>query len=184
MVLSSDPATQEGHRLMDLVTELRSVAVDVLSKRQFAKNEAQTRSYLIDPFMRALGFEPNEPNDVEQEFTADFVANNRKVDYALKKNGSPIIFVEFKPATTKLSYEHTKQLQQYISTKLNVRFGILTNGLEYSFFADIDNPNVMDDEPFLVVDIRNFDDGFARELVCFSKTDFDSQKTFSKAREL
>lgn len=169
---------------MDLASELRKVSAVVRDRRQFATNEASTRNYLIDPFIRALGYEPNEPHDVEPEFTADFVANNRKVDYALKKQGRPIIFVEFKPATTKLSYEHTKQLQLYFSTKLTVRFGIVTNGLEYRFYADIDNPNVMDDEPFLTVDILNLDNGVIPELSSFSKEGFDTQKSFAKAKEL
>ena len=169
---------------MDLASELRKVSAVVRDRRQFATNEASTRNYLIDPFIRALGYEPNEPQDVEPEFTADFVANNRKVDYALKKQGRPIIFVEFKPATTKLSYEHTKQLQLYFSTKLTVRFGIVTNGLEYRFYADIDNPNVMDDEPFIIVDVLNLNDGLASELASFSKAGFDSYRALAKAREL
>lgn len=169
---------------MELATELRSVTTDVLSKRQFATDEASTRSYLIDPFLRVLGYDPNNPNDVKPEFTAAFVAKNRKVDYALKKDGHPIILVESKPAKTNLSYEHTIQLQHYFSTKLNVHFGIVTNGLEYRFYTDIDNQNVMDDEPFLTVDIRDLDDGVIHELFSFSKSGFNFHKAVAKAREL
>ncbi|MDE2856746.1 MAG: type I restriction enzyme HsdR N-terminal domain-containing protein [Chloroflexota bacterium] len=169
---------------MDLVEKLREVSVEVHKKRRFAKNEASTRNYLIDPFIRALGYDPNEPNEVEPEFTADFVVGNRKVDYALKKEGRPIIFVEFKPATKHLSYKHTVQLQYYFSTKLDVRFGIVTNGLEYRFFADIDNPNVMDDESFLTVDMLNWDERLIQEIATFSKSGFDSERALSAARQL
>ena len=169
---------------MDIVEKLREVSAEVRKRRKFATNEASTRNYLIDPVIRALGYDPNEPNDVEPEFRADFVAGNRKVDYALKKEGRPIIFVEFKPATKSLSFEHTVQLQHYFSTKLDVRFGIVTNGLEYRFFADIDNPNVMDDEPFLTIDMTNSDDQLLKELATFSKSGFEFERALSKARQL
>ncbi len=169
---------------MELVEKLRGVSERVRNNRGYANNEASTRNYLIDPFIRALGYDPNNPEDVEPEFTADFVVNNRKVDYALKKDDKPIIFVEFKSATRNLAFEHTVQLQHYFSTKLAVRFGIVTNGLEYRFYADIDNPNVMDDEPFLTLDMLNSDDGLLQELATFSKSGFDLQKAMSKARQL
>ena len=169
---------------MELEDKLSAVSEEVRQKKQFAKTEASTRNYLIDPFIRALGYDPNEPNDVEPEFTADFVASNRKVDYALKIEGKPIVFVEFKTATKNLSFEHTVQLQHYFSTKLDVRFGIVTNGLEYRFFADIDNPNVMDDEPFLIVDLLNANDELLRELTAFSKSEFAIERTLLKARQL
>ena len=169
---------------MDLVDKLRAVSADIRDRRRFATNEASTRSYLIDPFIRALGYDPNEPNDVEPEFTADFVASNRKVDYALKLEGEPIIFVEFKSATKNLSFENTVQLQHYFSTKLDVRFGIVTNGIEYRFFSDIENANVMDDEPFLIVDMLNLDDRSLQELTTFSNSAFDFEKALSQARQL
>lgn len=169
---------------MDLVDKLRAVSADIRERQGFATNEASTRNYLIDPFIRALGFDPNNPNDVEPEFTADFVTSNRKVDYALKKDGKPIIFVEFKAATRNLSFEHTVQLQHYFSTKLDVRFGIVTNGLEYRLFSDIDNPNVMDDEPFLIVDLYDENDETLKELTAFSKSEFAIEKTLFRARQL
>ena len=169
---------------MELAEKLRAISAEVRKRRRFATNEASTRNYLIDPFIRALGYDPNEPNDVEPEFTADFVAGNRKVDYALKKEGKPTIFVEFKTATKNLSFEHTVQLQHYFSTKLDVRFGIVTNGLEYRFFADIDNPNVMDDEPFLIVDMLNWDERMLHDVAEFSQSDFVFESALSTARQL
>ena len=169
---------------MDLAQKLRAVSAEVRQKRRFATNEASTRNYLIDPFVRALGYRPDEPDEVEPEFTADFVAGNRKVDYALKKDGKPIIFVEFKTATKNLSFDHTMQLQHYFSTKLDVRFGILTNGLEYRFYADIDNPNVMDDKPFLVVEMLNWNGKQIQELAAFSKSGFVFEGAMSTARQL
>ena len=57
---------------MDIVEEMHAVAVEVRNKKRYAKNEASTRSYLVDPFIKALGYNIHDPDDVEPEFTADF----------------------------------------------------------------------------------------------------------------
>ena len=164
---------------MDLIESLRGVSKEIRQKRRYATDEAKTRSFLVEPFLKRLGYDPGNPDDVTPEFTAGFVAKKTKVDYALKKDGKPIIFVEVKSATMDLAHEHTEQLQIYFSTKLAVRFGILTNGLEYRFYTDLDNANVMDDAPFLIVDMSNFDQVNAANLSVYQKSAFqvDSAKS-------
>ena len=164
---------------MDLIESLRGVSKEIRQKRRYATDEAKTRSFLVEPFLKRLGYDPGNPDDVTPEFTAGFVAKKTKVDYALKKDGKPIIFVEVKSATKDLAHEHTEQLQIYFSTKLAVRFGILTNGLEYRFYTDLDNANVMDDAPFLIVDMSNFDQVNAANLSVYQKSSFqvDSAKS-------
>ena len=170
---------------MEFVEKLREVSRVAQENREYAKNESQTRDYLIKPFLRALGYLPDNPNDVKAEYTADFVGRGSKVDYALYKGGKPIIFIEAKSATiATLTHSHTKQLQYYLATKLEARFGILTNGLEYRFYADIDNPNVMDDEPFLVVNMLKLNETQAAALSIFAKSNFTVKRAFHQARRL
>ena len=139
---------------MNLDEKLRKLSEEVKRKSEAAHgNEANTREYLIKPFLAALGYDTAEPNDVAAEFTADFVKHSERVDYALKKDGKPIILIEFKAASVVLSRKDTAQLQRYINSKLDVRFGMLTNGIEYQFYTDLDKTNVMDDQPFLIVDL-------------------------------
>ena len=41
-----------------------------------------------------------------------------------------------------------EQLADYFAKDPNVKLGILTNGAQWRFFTDVENPNVMDREPF------------------------------------
>ena len=113
--------------------------------------EEQTKMYLIAPFLNLLGYNVFNPDDVVAEFIADIgEKKGEKVDYALKLNGEIEILIEAKPIIDDLS-NHDVQLQRYFNvTKAKV--GILTNGIVYKFFTDLEEKNIMDKKPFLVVD--------------------------------
>ena len=166
---------------MSFVESLHDVSKEIRQKRGFATDEAKTINFLVQPLFKALGYDPGNPDDATPEYTAAFVGKNKKVDYALRKNGEPIIFVEVKSATKDLAHEHTEQLQLYFSTKLTVRFGILTNGLEYRFYSDLDNQNIMDDAPFLTIDLLHIGGAVASNLFPFAKTAFSIDEAKSHA---
>ena len=163
---------------MDIIASLRGVSKEIRRKRRYATDETKTINFLVHPLIRALGYDPASPDDVTPEFTAGYIGKSKKIDLVLRKDGEPIIFVEVKSATRDLAHEHTEQLQNYFSTKLTVRFGILTNGLEYRFYSDIDNQNIMDDEPFLTVDMFDFDEANVANMGVYEKSAFqvDSAK--------
>ena len=64
------------------------------------------------------------------------------------------------------------------------RYAILTNGIIYQFFTELDEKNRMDIKPFLTIDMESLDDRHVRELERFTKDVFDADKIFSSAREL
>jgi len=168
---------------MELLENLRDLAAQVEQRLPAAKrSEANTSQFLILPFIEALGYSVHNPNDVEPEFTADLFASSTRVDYALKKAGQPIVLIEVKRASVNLERRHTKQLHYYFSSKLDARFGIVTNGLEYRFYSDLDRPNVMDDEPFLTLDMHNLDESLIAELKQFTKSGFDRDRAVQSAQ--
>ena len=69
-----------------------------------------------------------------------------KVDYAIIKEGEPVILIECKSIQENLD-RHDSQLFRYFGTT-TAKFAILTNGLIYRFYTDLDSPNKMDDDPF------------------------------------
>ena len=168
---------------MSLYEQLQALA-SVLEQRLPAakKSEANTSQFLVMPFFDALGYSVHNPNDVEPEYTADLFAGGKRVDYALKKAGKPILLIEVKPASGKLERQHTQQLHAYFSSKLDVRFGVVTNGLEYRFYSDLELPNVMDDEPFLTLDMRNLDESLIADIQLFTKSGFDRDRAVQAAR--
>ena len=71
------------------------------------------------------------------EYTTDVgIKKGEKVDYAIMDNGEPIILIEAKWCGEKLD-KHDSQLFRYFGTS-SARFGILTNGLVYKFYTDLD----------------------------------------------
>lgn len=69
-------------------------------------------------------------------------------------------------------------------TVTETRCAILTNGLVYQFFTDIDEPNKMDKHPFFVFDLRDFDESHVEELKKFSKPAFDIDNVLGSAATL
>ena len=113
-----------------------------------------------------------DPTVVVPEFTADIgKKKGEKVDYAIIKDGDPIILIEAKPHTQKLD-RHKTQLERYF-TVTDSKFGILTNGIEYRFYSDIEKPNVMDEAPFLVIDMLKLKDRDIKQLSKFSSISLD-----------
>ncbi len=151
---------------------------------QHLETEEATKNALIMPFITALGYNVFNPTEVVPEFTAD-VGNKsgEKVDYAIVHNGQPIILFECKAAGVALNEQHRSQLVRYF-TVTPVRIGVLTNGIVYSFYADLDRPNMMDSKPFLEFDLTKPDDAILAELQKFAKGTFDVETTLAAASEL
>ena len=75
------------------------------------------------------------------------------------------------------------QLFRYFGTT-PAKFGILTNGIIYRFYTDLEESNKMDLIPFLEIDMANLKDSSINELKKFCKGNFDKEKIFSTAEEL
>ena len=70
----------------------------------------------------------------------------------------------------------------YSHTNNRCRLAILTNGITYQFFSDLNAPNVMDDEPFLSFNILEDDPAiYSSPLKQFCKEKFDVKNILSKA---
>ncbi|WP_240043698.1 type I restriction endonuclease, partial [Akkermansia muciniphila] len=96
--------------------------------------------------------------------------------------GEPIILIEAKWCGEQLD-KHDSQLFRYFGTS-KAKFAILTNGLVYKFFTDLEEPNKMDEKPFLVIDMLNLKDNQVPELKKFTKASFDIESIFDAASEL
>ena len=120
---------------------------------------------LIMPFISALGYNVFDPTEVVPEFTADVgTKKGEKVDYVIMREGKPDpILIEAKAATCNLDDAHCSQLYRYFSVT-DARFGVLTNGIHYRFFSDLEAPNKLDVRPFLEVDMRSLTDNVVDEL--------------------
>jgi hypothetical protein len=133
-------------------------------------NEEQTKHALILPFIEAIGYDAHDPFEVAAEFVSDAGKRGReKIDYAILQDNKPVILIECKACGVPLGKDQCAQLRRYFAAHTSAHIGILTNGVQYSIFADIHEPNIMDDTPFLEFDILNFNEQLLPHIQHISK---------------
>lgn len=169
---------------MDFADNIRRLAMIVEKQVSNIQTEEATKNALVMPFIAALGYNVFDPSEVTPELHADVgLKKGEKVDYAILLDGKPIVLFECKWHGADLRKEHASQLYRYFSVT-EARFGVLTNGIAYRFFTDLDDPNRMDAKPFFEFDLRNFRDGDLEELKKFSKAAYDLQGILTTASDL
>lgn len=105
------------------------------------------------PFLQLLGYDPYDPDEIVPEADASFADKfKNKVDYAIYQNREPVIAIETKKVGN-LSESNKGELKGYFNAMPSVKLGILTNGLLYQLYSDTSRANMMDDEPFVIVDL-------------------------------
>lgn len=152
------------------------------------RGEEATKQSLVVPLFHVLGYDVWNPLEVQPEYGSDFnkapkKGQIEKVDYALKLNGDPVIFVECKAVDCELD-NHDGQLARYFNATPSVRVGILTNGVRIKVFTDLQQPNVMDDKPWMNFDLRTAKQAEVDALKRFRKTDFTADQIIGLAEEM
>lgn len=169
---------------MDIIDSLSQLASRLPRLRETLQTEEATKNALIMPFLQALGYNVFDPFEVVPEYTSDVgTKKGEKVDYVIMKDGNPTILIECKAINSALNINHASQLYRYFACT-NARFAILTNGVEYQFYTDIEAPNKMDDRPFFEFSLEDMDSRKVAEIKKFSKSMFDLENILSNASEL
>ncbi|MBW3518285.1 type I restriction endonuclease [Flavobacterium sp. NKUCC04_CG] len=168
---------------MDLQIKLKALAEKIALLKDKIETEESTKHAFILPFINILGYDTFNPLEVVPEFTADLgLKKGEKVDYAIFQNGEPILIIECKNWNKELT-THNSQLFRYFHVT-KTRFSLLTNGIKYQFFTDLEAKNIMDDKPFLEFDITNLKDSTINEIAKFHSSNFDVNKIITNASDL
>ncbi|HEX3030915.1 MAG TPA: type I restriction endonuclease, partial [Bacillota bacterium] len=168
---------------MDFIDQIKQFAKRVEQMKEHITTEEATKTSIIMPFFQLLGYDVFNPAEFVPEFTADVgIKKGEKVDYAILQDKKPIILIEAKWCGEDLQ-KHDSQLFRYFGTTC-AKFAILTNGIEYKLYTDLDEPNKMDEKPFLEFNILDIKDASVAELKKFQKHKFDLDTIFNTASEL
>ncbi len=168
---------------MELYTQLKGLGDKVLQLKEQIQTEESTKHAFTLPFINTLGYDAFNPTEVVPEFTADLgLKKGEKVDYAIFQNGQPILIIECKHWKEDLNV-HNSQLFRYFHVT-QTRFALLTNGIVYRFYTDLEEPNKMDEKPFLEFDITNLKENLVKEIEKFHKNTFDVSKIVTNASTL
>ena len=173
---------------MDFKNALKEEMKQNLLAKNDLKSEEDTKRVLVVPFIKALGYDTLNPLEFGSEVSA---AGGGRADYVIRRDGRAVIIVECKPVSNARLIDDRGQLRRYFNAaKPDV--AILTNGVQYQFFSDLDREGEMDGEPFLEVDLADCDDEDFGEpgapainsLAAFTKSEFSSNSVRETATRL
>lgn len=169
---------------MDFIDELKALASKTTKQIDLIQTEEATKNAFIMPFITVLGYNVFDPTEVTPELNADIgVKKGEKVDYAILQDGKPIILFECKSCKANLDQEKITQLYRYFSVT-TARFGVLTNGIIYRFYTDLEEPNKMDNKPFLEFNMLDIKESLIDDLKRFTKSAFNLEEMLTAAVEL
>ena len=149
------------------------------TKAEKKLNESKTRSFLVEPILKRLGWD--SPDVMEPEYPVGG-RQRVKVDVALLRREKIEVMVEVKP--DKLSEGHSKQLQEYCRLD-DVSLGVLTNGRVWKLYYGMHTKK----KHYLaeVVDITHGDIHAAasrlEKFLGFKMSKTERKKTFKSAWE-
>jgi predicted type IV restriction endonuclease len=170
---------------MDLIDKLGEIAKRVKKSSMNVLTEEATKTAFVLPFLQALGYDIFDPTEVVPEYTSDFaMKKGEKVDYAVRDEDKTIFLIECKTIGADLEAKHAGQLFRYFSVNDETKFGILTDGIRYLFFSDLEKENVMDQQPFFEFSLLNFNEVDVDVLKKFTKNAFDLDEIVSNASNL
>ena len=168
---------------MDFKDIIKQLSERIDKLKDNLPTEEATKNALIMPFLSALGYDVFNPLEVLPEMSCDIgMKKGEKIDYAILKDGEPVMLIECKHWAQDLNL-HDNQLLRYFNVS-KAKFGILTNGITYRFYTDLEEPNKMDEKPFLEVNLTDIKDAQIEELKKFHKSYFDINDIMSSASEL
>ncbi|KIA95734.1 restriction endonuclease or methylase [Flavobacterium sp. JRM] len=168
---------------MEINTQLKSLGDKINLLKNKIETEESTKHAFVLPFINILGYDAFNPLEVVPEFTADIgMKKGEKVDYAIYQNDEPILIVECKSWKQDLT-THSSQLFRYFHVT-KTRFALLTNGIQYQFFTDLDEKNKMDQKPFFEFDITNLKENTILEISKFHKSNFNVENIVINASGL
>ena len=158
--------------------------VERIKKLQNSINtEEATKTSLIMPFFSLLGYDVFNPNEFTPEYTADVgIKKGEKVDYAITLNNVVTILIEAKSVNENLQ-KHDSQLFRYFGTT-TAKLAILTNGIIYKFYTDLEETNKMDSTPFLEINLLDLKETDINEIKKFCKENFDINTVINAASNL
>lgn len=164
-----------------------SIAAYIKRVRDLAEhvkgNEQATKQSLIGPLLTLLGYDLTDPRECIPEYRVDFGKDRsvKPIDWAFLQGGQPIFFVEAKEVGKRLP-GYDEQLADYFAKAPEAKLGILTNGVQWRFFTDAANMNVMDREPFLRWDVLSDEEPPHDFLTVLQKSQYNAELIRAFAR--
>ena len=159
-----------GGKTMDFLERIKELWKRIADQRGIVQTEEAAKTSFVMPFLQTLGYDVFNAAEVIPEFIADWAAKKgEKVDYMIKVANQTVMLIECKQVNDALDASKESQLANYFHHVQECNIGVLTNGIVYKFYTDLNAENIMDTEPFFVFDFGTLKDGHISKLEMFSK---------------
>ena len=169
---------------MDFIDELQALSAKIQKQKDMIQTEEASKTAFVLPFISALGYGIFDPMEVVPEFTADVgIKKGEKIDYAIMQHGKVIMLFECKAAHLNLADENASQLFRYFSVT-EARIAVLTDGIIYRFYSDVERSNKMDETPFMELNMLDIQDYLVPELKRLTKQAFNTDEIIAVAGEM
>jgi hypothetical protein len=171
----------------DFRQKFKTFSERMISISTRCNNEEATKLFLVLPLINFLGYDTMNPDEVCPEHNADFSDKYKnRVDFAILKEGAPVIAIECKSLGSELK-DDRGQLRSYFNAAPTVKMGVITDGMVYEFYADSDEPNMMDSNAFLSFDLHDIakgkiEDSVVDGLKSLQKSNFDPENIGAEAK--
>lgn len=167
--------------LTETVSALQSSAQSQLPALNSLK---KTETALVLPFFDALGYDPFDVREVEPEFNVGLEEQGMKtVDYALKREGVPLMLFQCEEAKTDLGTYDNRFLFRHFD-ELGADIAVFTNGLNYRFYANLKAEIHTYERPFFEFDLLDHDPEEIEGLKRLTKSAFDTEELLTAAYNL
>ncbi|MBQ9547390.1 MAG: type I restriction enzyme HsdR N-terminal domain-containing protein [Bacteroidales bacterium] len=166
---------------MEFKERLTELAHKIVNSKRLCLNEEGTKTALVLPLLQLLGYDIHNPSEIVPEVNRDIKGRGDRVDYIVRRDDADKIVIECKHWDKALTGFVPQLASYYVAS--DARFGILTNGIDYWLYTDTCKKNLMDDTPFVRINIEYLDEIGMEWLQMFSKDRFNDDKIWNKAYE-
>ncbi|MCK5943356.1 MAG: type I restriction enzyme HsdR N-terminal domain-containing protein [Planctomycetes bacterium] len=157
----------------NLVETLAEVRRRIQRNGSRSINEENTKATLIEPVLRALGWDVEDVDEVQREFKTQ--PRHKPVDYGLLVVRTPRLLIEAKAFGENLAdHRWINQIMGY-ATVAGVEWVVLTNGDEYRIY-NTHAPVVVDEKLFRSVRVSDEDAGVAQTLELLAKNRLEENR--------
>jgi len=168
--------------MVDLKETIEMVLERVGKHRDlYEKSEESVRYHIINPILRGLGWNPENPEEVQPNITTE----EGVPDYSLLKDTKNVLFIEAKKLSVDVEEkEIVRKLGQYCFGE-GMKYGVLTNGAIWILFRAFQEGTTMAERIVWKVDIETDDiTASVRRLNTISKDNIENIEMLIKKLQI
>lgn len=163
--------------------EIIGMVIERIKKHRsfYEQNEMAVREQIVNPILRGLGWDSENPEEVQPNVSSE----EGIPDYSLLKGGKKVLFLEAKKLSTEIEKrEVIRQLAKYCFGE-GMKYGVLTNGSIWTLFRAFQEGTTMAERTVWKTDIENDDiTATIRRLNTISKENIGDIETLIKKLQI